>query len=137
VLEAFWVSRPATIRATADQRDGDHRAGRVYGLVTQIKGFEHHAETGRPRGFPQQPVFADFDSKGQTSTVSGAFWIPAAFKGGIERSVINDWAGCARDDLGVVGLGIADPCNPVALGTRIKAVLTTPRRKSEHRGKRN
>lgn len=59
-----------------------------HGLVTQSKGLNTMPTLARREGVPADPVFRDFDSKGQSATVIRRFLDQAAFKAGQEGAVI-------------------------------------------------
>ena len=59
-----------------------------HGLVTQDKGLNTMPKLARKDGVPADPVFRDFDSKGQTAQVIRRFLDQAAFRAGQEGAVI-------------------------------------------------
>ncbi len=59
-----------------------------HGLVTQDKGLNTMPKLARKEGVPADPIFRDFDSKGQSATVIRRFLDQAAFKAGQEGAVI-------------------------------------------------
>jgi uncharacterized protein len=74
-------------RAVADQVTAILGQG-GYGLVTQDKGLNTMPKLAVKEGVPAAPIFRDFDSKDQTPTVIRRFLDQAAFKAGLEGSVI-------------------------------------------------
>ncbi len=59
-----------------------------HGLVTQDRGLNTMPKLARKSGVPADPIFRDFDSKGQTPQVIRRFLDQAAFRAGQEGSVI-------------------------------------------------
>lgn len=74
-------------REVADQVTGILAQG-GYGLVSQDKGLNTMPKLAVKEGVPAAPIFRDFDSKDQTPIVIRRFLDQAAFKAGIEGSVI-------------------------------------------------
>jgi len=85
------------------------------GLVTQDKGLNTMPKLARKDGVPADPVFRDFDSKGQTARVIRRFLDQAAFKAGQEGAVIM--LGRLRPDTvsALLLWGLQDRANDVAL----------------------
>lgn len=94
-----------------------------HGLVTQDKGLNTMPKLARKEGLPANPIFRDFDSKGQTATVIRRFLDQAAFKAGREGAVIM--LGRLRPDTisALLLWGLQDRAGQVALAP-ISAVLT-------------
>ncbi|KIN64778.1 YibQ protein [Sulfitobacter noctilucicola] len=94
-----------------------------HGLVTQDKGLNTMPKLARKEGVPADPVFRDFDSKGQTATVIRRFLDQAAFKAGQEGAVIM--LGRLRPDTisALLLWGLQDRAGQVAIAP-ISAVLT-------------
>lgn len=95
------------------------------GLVTQDKGLNTMPKLARKEGVPADPVFRDFDSKGQSAAVIRRFLDQAAFKAGQEGAVIM--LGRLRPDTisALLLWGLQDRASSVALAP-ISAVLTRP-----------
>jgi len=110
-------------RATADQVTAILGQG-GYGLVTQDKGLNTMPKLAVKEGVPAAPVFRDFDSKGQTSTVIRRFLDQAAFKAGIEGSVIMMGRMRPETISALLVWGLQDRASQVALAP-ISAVLTS------------
>ena len=93
-----------------------------YGLVSQDKGLNTMPKLAVKEGVPASPIFRDFDSKDQTPTVIRRFLDQAAFKAGIEGSVIM--LGRMRPETisALLVWGLQDRANQVALAP-ISAVL--------------
>ena len=93
-----------------------------FGLVTQDKGLNTMPKLAVKEGVPAAPIFRDFDSKGQTATVIRRFLDQAAFKAGIEGSVIM--LGRMRPETisALLVWGLQDRASQVALAP-ISAVL--------------
>jgi polysaccharide deacetylase 2 family uncharacterized protein YibQ len=93
-----------------------------YGLVSQDKGLNTMPKLAIKEGVPAAPIFRDFDSKGQTPTVIRRFLDQAAFKAGIEGSVIM--LGRMRPETisALLVWGLQDRASQVALAP-ISAVL--------------
>jgi uncharacterized protein len=93
-----------------------------YGLVSQDKGLNTMPKLAVKEGVPAAPIFRDFDSKGQTPTVIRRFLDQAAFKAGIEGSVIM--LGRMRPETisALLVWGLQDRAGQVALAP-ISAVL--------------
>ncbi|SFS75310.1 Uncharacterized conserved protein YibQ, putative polysaccharide deacetylase 2 family [Sulfitobacter marinus] len=96
-----------------------------YGLVSQDKGLNTMPKLAVKEGVPASPIFRDFDSKDQTATVIRRFLDQAAFKAGIEGSVIM--LGRMRPETisALLVWGLQDRANQVALAP-ISAVLLAP-----------
>ncbi|MGJ8615793.1 MAG: divergent polysaccharide deacetylase family protein [Sulfitobacter sp.] len=94
-----------------------------HGLVTQDKGLNTMPKLARKGGVPADPVFRDFDSKGQTAQVIRRFLDQAAFRAGQEGAVIM--LGRLRPDTisALLLWGLQDRAGQVALAP-ISAVLT-------------
>ncbi len=94
-----------------------------HGLVTQDKGLNTMPKLARKEGVPADPIFRDFDSKGQTAQVIRRFLDQAAFKAGQEGAVIM--LGRMRPDTisALLLWGLQDRAGQVALAP-ISAVLT-------------
>lgn len=86
-----------------------------HGLVTQDKGLNTMPKLARKAGVPADPVFRDFDSKGQTARVIRRFLDQAAFKAGQEGAVIM--LGRLRPDTvsALLLWGLQDRASDVAL----------------------
>ncbi|MGC1495252.1 MAG: divergent polysaccharide deacetylase family protein [Sulfitobacter sp.] len=97
-------------------------AGSGHGLVTQDKGLNTMPKLARKEGVPADPIFRDFDSKGQTAQVIRRFLDQAAFKAGQEGAVIM--LGRMRPDTisALLLWGLQDRAGQVALAP-ISAVL--------------
>ena len=108
-------------RATADQVTAILGQG-GYGLVTQDKGLNTMPKLAVKEGVPAAPVFRDFDSKGQTSTVIRRFLDQAAFKAGIEGSVIMMGRMRPETISALLVWGLQDRASQVALAP-VSAVL--------------
>lgn len=108
-------------RPTADQVTSILKLG-GFGLVTQDKGLNTMPKLALKEGVPAAPIFRDFDSKGQTATVIRRFLDQAAFKAGIEGSVIM--LGRMRPETisALLVWGLQDRASQVALAP-ISAVL--------------
>ncbi len=108
-------------RDVADQVTGILRQG-GFGLVTQDKGLNTMPKLAIKEGVPAAPIFRDFDSKGQTPTVIRRFLDQAAFKAGVEGSVIM--LGRMRPETisALLVWGLQDRASQVALAP-ISAVL--------------
>lgn len=108
-------------RTVADQVTAILRQG-GYGLVTQDKGLNTMPKLALKEGVPAAPIFRDFDSKDQTPTVIRRFLDQAAFKAGIEGSVIM--LGRMRPETisALLVWGLQDRASQVALAP-ISAVL--------------
>lgn len=93
-----------------------------HGLVTQDKGLNTMPKLAIKEGVPASAIFRDFDSKGQTPTVIRRFLDQAAFKAGIEGSVIM--MGRLRPETisALLVWGLQDRASQVALAP-ISAVL--------------
>ncbi|MCX7559507.1 divergent polysaccharide deacetylase family protein [Sulfitobacter sp. F26204] len=93
-----------------------------HGLVTMDKGLNTMPKLARKEGVPADPVFRDFDSKGQTATVIRRFLDQAAFKAGQEGAVIM--LGRVRPDTisALLLWGLQDRAGQVALAP-ISALL--------------
>lgn len=93
-----------------------------YGLVSQDKGLNTMPKLAVKEGVPAAPIFRDFDSKDQTPTVIRRFLDQAAFKAGIEGSVIM--LGRMRPETisALLVWGLQDRASQVALAP-ISAVL--------------
>ena len=93
-----------------------------HGLVTQDKGLNTMPRLARKNGVAAEPVFRDFDSKGQSATVIRRFLDQAAFKAGREGAVIM--LGRLRPDTitALLQWGLQDRASQVAL-VPISAVL--------------
>ena len=93
-----------------------------HGLVTMDKGLNTMPKLARKEGVPADPVFRDFDSKGQTATVIRRFLDQAAFKAGQEGAVIM--LGRLRPDTisALLLWGLQDRAGQVALAP-ISALL--------------
>lgn len=93
-----------------------------YGLVSQDKGLNTMPKLAVKEGVPASPIFRDFDSKDQTPTVIRRFLDQAAFKAGIEGSVIM--LGRMRPETisALLVWGLQDRASQVALAP-ISAVL--------------
>ena len=93
-----------------------------YGLVTQDKGLNTMPKLAVKNGVPAAAIFRDFDSKDQTPTVIRRFLDQAAFKAGIEGSVIM--LGRMRPETisALLVWGLQDRASQVALAP-ISAVL--------------
>ena len=93
-----------------------------YGLVSQDKGLNTMPKLAVKEGVPAAPIFRDFDSKDQTPTVIRRFLDQAAFKAGIEGSVIM--LGRMRPETisALLVWGLQDRAGQVALAP-ISAVL--------------
>ncbi|APE43177.1 hypothetical protein BOO69_06930 [Sulfitobacter alexandrii] len=121
VLEApeggFQSSRDLSDQITAILSDTGH------GLVTQDKGLNTMPKLARKEGVPADPVFRDFDSKGQSATVIRRFLDQAAFKAGQEGAVIM--LGRLRPDTisALLLWGLQDRASSVAL-VPVSTVLT-------------
>jgi polysaccharide deacetylase 2 family uncharacterized protein YibQ len=109
-------SKPLSDQVTAILAQTGH------GLVTQDKGLNTMPKLARKAGVPADPVFRDFDSKGQSATVIRRFLDQAAFKAGQEGAVIM--LGRLRPDTITALLlwGLQDRAGQVALAP-ISAVL--------------
>ncbi len=94
-----------------------------HGLVTQDKGLNTMPKLARKEGVPADPIFRDFDSKGQTAQVIRRFLDQAAFKAGQEGAVIM--LGRMRPDTisALLLWGLQDRAGQVALAP-ISALLT-------------
>ncbi len=94
-----------------------------HGLVTQDKGLNTMPKLARKDGVPADPVFRDFDSKGQNAQVIRRFLDQAAFKAGQEGAVIM--LGRMRPDTisALLLWGLQDRAGKVALAP-ISAILT-------------
>ncbi len=101
-------------RALADQVTDILRLSGL-GLVTQNKGLNTMPKLARKDGVPADPVFRDFDSKGQTARVIRRFLDQAAFKAGQEGAVIM--LGRLRPDTvsALLLWGLQDRASDVAL----------------------
>ncbi|HAR82432.1 MAG TPA: hypothetical protein DCS25_08490 [Sulfitobacter pontiacus] len=108
-------------RATADQVTAILGQG-GYGLVTQDKGLNTMPKLAVKEGVPAAPVFRDFDSKGQTPTVIRRFLDQAAFKAGIEGSVIMMGRMRPETISALLVWGLQDRASQVALAP-VSAVL--------------
>ena len=108
-------------RATADQVTVILGQG-GYGLVTQDKGLNTMPKLAVKEGVPAAPVFRDFDSKGQTPTVIRRFLDQAAFKAGIEGSVIMMGRMRPETISALLVWGLQDRASQVALAP-VSAVL--------------
>ena len=108
-------------RATADQVTAILGQG-GYGLVTQYKGLNTMPKLAVKEGVPAAPVFRDFDSKGQTPTVIRRFLDQAAFKAGIEGSVIMMGRMRPETISALLVWGLQDRASQVALAP-VSAVL--------------
>ncbi len=108
-------------RAVADQVTSILAQG-GYGLVTQDKGLNTMPKLAVKEGVPAAPIFRDFDSKDQTPTVIRRFLDQAAFKAGLEGSVIM--LGRMRPETisALLVWGLQDRASQVALAP-ISAVL--------------
>ncbi|QFT60216.1 Divergent polysaccharide deacetylase [Sulfitobacter sp. THAF37] len=121
VLEApgggFQSERDLSDHITAILADSGH------GLVTQDKGLNTMPKLARKEGVPAEPVFRDFDSKGQSATVIRRFLDQAAFKAGQEGAVIM--LGRLRPDTisALLLWGLQDRAGSVAL-VPVSAVLS-------------
>lgn len=93
-----------------------------YGLVTQDKGLNTMPKLAVKNGVPAAAIFRDFDNKDQTPTVIRRFLDQAAFKAGIEGSVIM--LGRMRPETisALLVWGLQDRATQVALAP-ISAVL--------------
>ncbi len=93
-----------------------------YGLVSQDKGLNTMPKLAVKEGVPAAPVFRDFDSKDQTPIVIRRFLDQAAFKAGVEGSVIM--LGRMRPETisALLVWGLQDRATQVALAP-ISAVL--------------
>ena len=93
-----------------------------YGLVTQDKGLNTMPKLAVKNGVPAAAIFRDFDNKDQTPTVIRRFLDQAAFKAGIEGSVIM--LGRMRPETisALLVWGLQDRASQVALAP-ISAVL--------------
>jgi len=93
-----------------------------HGLVTQDKGLNTMPKLARKNGVPADPVFRDFDSKGQDARVIRRFLDQAAFKARQEGAVIM--LGRLRPDTvsALLLWGLQDRASDVAL-VPISAVL--------------
>lgn len=93
-----------------------------HGLVTQDKGLNTMPKLARKGGVPADPVFRDFDSKGQGTQVIRRFLDQAAFRAGQEGAVIM--LGRLRSDTisALLLWGLQDRAGQVALAP-ISAVL--------------
>lgn len=94
-----------------------------HGLVTQDKGLNTMPKLARKAGVAADPIFRDFDSKGQTATVIRRFLDQAAFRAGQDGGVIM--LGRLRADTisALLLWGLQDRASKVALAP-ISAVLT-------------
>lgn len=101
-------------RAVADQVS-EILAQSGHGLVTQDKGLNTMPKLARKRGVPADPVFRDFDNKGQSARVIRRFLDQAAFKAGQEGAVIM--LGRLRPDTisALLLWGLQDRASDVAL----------------------
>jgi polysaccharide deacetylase 2 family uncharacterized protein YibQ len=108
-------------RALADQVTAILAEG-GHGLVTQDKGLNTMPKLAIKEGVPAAAIFRDFDSKDQTPTVIRRFLDQAAFKAGIEGSVIM--LGRMRPETisALLVWGLQDRASQVALAP-ISAVL--------------
>lgn len=97
-----------------------------HGLVTQDKGLNTMPKLAVKEGVPADPIFRDFDSKGQTSQVIRRFLDQAAFRAGQEGAVVM--LGRLRPDTvsALLLWGLQDRAGKVALAP-ISAVLTRER----------
>lgn len=93
-----------------------------HGLLTQNRGLNTLPKLARKEGVPADPVFRDFDSKGQTAAVIRRFLDQAAFKAGIEGSIVM--LGRMRPDTvsALLLWGLQDRASQVSLAP-ISAVL--------------
>ncbi len=93
-----------------------------HGLVTQDKGLNTMPKLARKEGVPADPVFRDFDGKGQSPQVIRRFLDQAAFRAGQEGAVIM--LGRLRPDTisALLLWGLQDRAGQVALAP-ISAVL--------------
>lgn len=93
-----------------------------HGLITQARGLNTMPKLARREGVPADPVFRDFDSKGQTARVIRRFLDQAAFKAGQEGAVIM--LGRLRPDTisALLLWGLQDRASSVSLAP-ISAVL--------------
>ena len=94
-----------------------------HGLVTQDKGLNTMPKLARKAGVAADPVFRDFDSKGQSATVIRRFLDQAAFRAGQDGGVIM--LGRLRADTisALLLWGLQDRAGKVALAP-ISAVLS-------------
>ena len=94
-----------------------------HGLVTQDKGLNTMPKLARKAGVAAEPIFRDFDSKGQTATVIRRFLDQAAFRAGQDGGVIM--LGRLRADTisALLLWGLQDRAGKVALAP-ISAVLS-------------
>lgn len=94
-----------------------------HGLVTQDKGLNTMPKLARKAGVAADPIFRDFDSKGQTATVIRRFLDQAAFRAGQDGGVIM--LGRLRADTisALLLWGLQDRAGKVALAP-ISAVLS-------------
>ncbi|KIN61321.1 YibQ protein [Sulfitobacter noctilucae] len=94
-----------------------------HGMVTQDKGLNTMPNLARKQGVLADPIFRDFDSKGQTAQVIRRFLDQAAFKAGQEGAVIM--LGRMRPDTisALLLWGLQDRAGQVALAP-ISALLT-------------
>ncbi len=108
-------------REVADQVTGILAQG-GYGLVSQDKGLNTMPKLAVKEGVPAAPIFRDFDSKDQTPIVIRRFLDQAAFKAGVEGSVIM--LGRMRPETisALLVWGLQDRATQVALAP-ISAVL--------------
>ena len=93
-----------------------------HGLLTQDKGLNTMPKLARKAGVPADPIFRDFDGKGQTPQVIRRFLDQAAFKAGQEGAVVM--LGRLRPDTvsALLLWGLQDRAGKVALAP-ISAVL--------------
>ncbi|MFC6583968.1 divergent polysaccharide deacetylase family protein [Sulfitobacter aestuariivivens] len=110
-------SRPVADQVTSILMQSGH------GLLTQDRGLNTMPKLARKEGVPAEPVFRDFDSKGQSATVIRRFLDQAAFKAGQEGAVVM--LGRMRPDTisALLLWGLQDRAGKVALAP-ISAVLT-------------
>ena len=97
-----------------------------HGLLTQDNGLNTMPKLALKEGVPADPIFRDFDSKGQTSRVIRRFLDQAAFRAGQEGAVVM--LGRLRPEtVSALSLwGLQDRAGQVALAP-ISAVLTRER----------
>ncbi len=93
-----------------------------HGLVTQARGLNTMPKLARKEGVPADPVFRDFDGKGQNARVIRRFLDQAAFKAGQEGAVVM--LGRMRPDTisALLLWGLQDRAGKVALAP-VSAVL--------------
>lgn len=109
-------------RALSDQMTGIARAEGL-GIVYQGNGLDTAQKLAVREGVPAAPVFRDLDGAGQTPVVMRRFLDQAAFRAGVEGSVIM--MGRVRPDTisALLLWGLQDRASKVALAP-VSAVLT-------------